>query len=142
MYKSELQKKYMSEYDRNVDYRGYLSREEINQFYSSGVVGLCTLQYQPNYINALPIKLFEYMAAGIPVVISNFPLWKQIVEDAECGILVDPYNEEEIVNAVNMLLSDRELAKRLGDNGKRAIKEKYSWEHEGNILLQGYRSIL
>ena len=142
MYDNELQNKYVDEYNRNVDYRGYLSRKEINQLYSSSVVGLCTLHYHPNYINALPIKLFEYMAAGIPAVVSDFPLWKEIVNDAKCGILVDPYNEEEIVNAVNLLLSDRELAKRLGDNGKRAIKDKYSWEHEGKILLEGYRSIL
>lgn len=103
---------------------------------------MCTLQYQPNYINALPIKLFEYMAAGIPVVVSAFPLWKQIIEDAECGLLVDPYDEKAIVEAVNRLLSDRELAKKLGDNGKRAIREKYGWEHEEKILLEAYRSIL
>lgn len=141
-YKKELERKYGNRLKRNVDYKGYLSRQQVNELYSSSVVGLCTLQYQPNYINALPIKLFEYMAAGIPVVASDFPLWKQIVEDAKCGILVNPYDEEAIVKAVNRLLADRELAKELGDNGKRAVREKYSWEHEENILLEAYRSIL
>ena len=82
------------------------------------------------------------MAAGIPVVASDFPLWKQIVEEAECGILVNPYDEEEIVKAVNRLLFDRELAKKLGDNGRHAVQEMYSWEHEESILLEAYRSIL
>ena len=141
-YRKELEKKYQDKFERNVDYRGYLSRQQVNELYSSSVVGLCTLQYQPNYINALPIKLFEYMAAGIPVVASDFPLWKQIVEEAECGILVNPYDEEEIVKAVNRLLFDRELAKKLGDNGRHAVQEMYSWEHEESILLEAYRSIL
>lgn len=141
-YRKELERIYTDKLERNVDYKGYLPRQQVNELYSSSVVGLCTLQYQPNYINALPIKLFEYMAAGIPVVVSDFPLWRQIVEDAECGILVDPYDEKAIVKAVNRLLSDRELAKKLGDNGKRVVREKYSWEHEEDILLRAYRSIL
>lgn len=141
-YKKEIERVYKEKLRRNVVYKGYLSRHQINALYSSSVVGMCTLQYQPNYINALPIKLFEYMAAGIPVVVSAFPLWKQIIEDAECGLLVDPYDEKAIVEAVNRLLSDRELAKKLGDNGKRAIREKYGWEHEEKILLEAYRSIL
>ena len=100
------------------------------------------LQNHPNYIHALPIKLFEYMAAGIPVVISDFPLWKQIVEDAHCGITVNPYQEEEVVKAVNCLLLDRELAKKLGDQGKRAVREKYHWEKEAENLIEAYRSML
>lgn len=141
-YRERLSREYPALWVQNVCYKGYLTREQVNEFYSSCVVGMCTLQFHPNYINALPIKLFEYMAAGIPVVISDFPLWRQIVEDAGCGIIVDPYDEKAITEAVNRLLSDRKLAKRMGDNGRRAVREKYSWEHEADILLKAYRSIL
>lgn len=141
-YYRKLITEYSGYWNRNVMYQGHLSREQINLFYSLSVVGLCTLQYDPNFINALPIKLFEYMAAGIPVVCSNFPLWKKIVEEEKCGIAVDPYNENEIVNAVNFLLSDRKRAKQMGDNGKKAIKDKYSWAHEGDILVDAYKKYI
>ena len=140
-YQDALAKEYTDKWNSNVEYKGYLTREQINGLYSQSVVGMCTLQFQPNYINALPIKMFEYMAAGIPVVCSNFPLWKKIVEDAECGIAVDPYDEKAIVEAVNLLLGDRDLAKRLGDNGQKAIREKYNWEHEAATIVNAYKNI-
>ena len=141
-YCDKLKKEFSDEWEHNVVYRGFLTRWQVNELYASSVVGLCILQYHPNYINALPIKLFEYMAAGIPVVCSGFPIWKQIVEEAECGITVDPYDEKMIVNAINHLLSDRELAKRMGDNGKKAVKTKYSWENEEKILLDAYSKFI
>lgn len=141
-YIERLREDYPGQWERNVRYQGYLTRRQIHELYAASVAGLCILQEHPNYIHALPIKLFEYMAAGIPVVISDFPLWRQIVEEADCGILVDPYQEKEVADAVNRLLSDRELAKRLGDHGKRAVKEKYHWEKEAGILVKAYRSML
>lgn len=141
-YQDTLAEKYADMWKRNVEYKGYLTRVQVNELYSQSVVGMCTLQYQPNYINALPIKMFEYMAAGIPVVCSNFSLWKEIVEDAECGIAVDPYDERAIVEAVNRLLDDRDLAKRLGDNGQKAIREKYNWEHEASTIVKAYKNII
>lgn len=141
-YIQKLRKEYPKQWERNVSYQGYLSRKQVNEFYASSAAGLCILQKHPNYIHALPIKLFEYMAAGIPVVISDFPLWKQIVENADCGIAVNPYQEKEVIEAVNRLLSDRKLAKKLGDHGKRAVKEMYHWEKEAEILIEAYRSML
>ncbi len=141
-YIQSLREEYPKQWKQYVSYQGYLTRRQVKELYCSSVVGLCVLQNHPNYIHALPIKLFEYMAAGIPVVISDFPLWKQIVEDAHCGITVNPYQEEEVVKAVNCLLLDRELAKKLGDQGKRAVREKYHWEKEAENLIEAYRSML
>ncbi|MFP3471738.1 glycosyltransferase, partial [Micrococcus sp. SIMBA_144] len=65
--------------------------------------------------------MFEYMSAGIPVIASNFPLWKEIVETNECGICVDPLNIEEVSNAMIWLKENPERAKQMGENGRRAI---------------------
>ena len=44
----------------------------------------------------MPVKMFEYMAAGLPVIASNFPLWESIINKYNCGICVNPYSAIEI----------------------------------------------
>lgn len=140
-YMDELKAKYNEIWGTKVRYLGYLNRAEVNKVYSEAVVGLCTLKYNKNIYNALPIKLFEYMAAGIPVVCSDFPLWKKIVKEENCGITVNPENAEEILTAVNRLLDNRELAQQMAVNGKKAIAEKYNWAIEEEKLLDFYQKI-
>lgn len=140
-YMHELQVTYPDVWGEKVKYKGYLKRTDIRKLYGQSVVGLCTLLWNENFYNALPVKIFEYMAAGIPVVCSDFPLWKQIVEENECGIAVNPDNEKSIIEAVNQLLSDRELAQRYGLNGKRAIIDKYNWSKEERKLLSIYERL-
>ena len=65
----------------------------------------------PGYPESEPIKLFEYMAAGLPMVTSNFPLWANIVKGNECGLTVEPGKPEEIANAITYLLEHPELRK-------------------------------
>ena len=71
-----------------VNELGVLGRDGVADVLARSKAGLVTLFPTPNYVDALPIKLFEYMAAGLPVVASDFPLWRAIVEDAGCGLLV------------------------------------------------------
>jgi len=91
-----------------------------------------------NYFESLPVKMFEYMSAGIPVIASNFPLWKEIVEGNKCGICIDPQSPEEIAKAVEYLLNNPEIAKQMGENGRKVVEEKYNWENEGKKLLEVY----
>lgn len=128
-------------YHENIKFVGYLGRKEINQIYSQAVVGLCILPFSRNAYNSYPIKVFEYMAAGIPVICSNFPLWRKIVEKNNCGIVVDPNNDDEVISAINRLLNDRNLSKELGRNGRMAIEQEYNWEKEKIKLLNFYHNI-
>ncbi|KYZ76424.1 hypothetical protein AXX12_08295 [Anaerosporomusa subterranea] len=103
--------------------------------------GLVTYLPEPNHIDALPNKLFEYMALGIPVIASDFPKWRQIVEDAQCGILVDPTSPEALAEAMKWILEHPEETRLMGENGKQAVLQKYSWSAEKAKLLKLYKEI-
>lgn len=136
-----LNTKYRDVWEKKVRYLGYLDREKVNELYSHAVVGMCTLRYNKNIYNAFPIKLFEYMAAGIPVICSNFPLWDKIVGEEKCGIVVDPEDGREILQAINLLLDNRALAQQMAENGKKAVKSKYNWKIEEEKLLKFYHKL-
>ena len=126
---------------KKVNELGFLNRTDVLTIIKNSRVGLSVLKELPNYVDAYPIKIFEYMAAGIPVVASDFPLWKEIVEGNNCGMCVAPENTKAIADAVNSLLNDENSAQQMGTNGKKAIKEKYNWEAESLNLLNFYNKI-
>ena len=101
-------------------------------------IGLALLHPVPSYINIVPTKMLEYMSLGLPVIVSHFPLAKQIVETAKCGIAVDPQAPREVADAVARLNRDTELLREYGNNGRTAILERYSWEAEEKKLLAIY----
>jgi glycosyltransferase involved in cell wall biosynthesis len=127
---------------QRVRFFGWLSWEEAWHHAQSATVGLVLFHPAPNHEKALPNKLFEYMAAGLPVIASNFPLWKEIVEGNKCGLTVDPLNPREIAQAVEYLLEHPELRQEMGENGRRAVIEKYNWEREAERLLALYQRLL
>jgi glycosyltransferase involved in cell wall biosynthesis len=127
---------------RQVNELGFLDREGINAILSQSRIGLVTLHPVINYLDALPVKMFEYMSAGIPVIASDFPLWRSIVEESKCGLLVDPMNPGEIAAAITRLLSNPDEAETMGKNGRKAVLEKYNWAVEEQKLYSFYERIL
>jgi len=125
-----------------VNELGYLNRDGVKEVFSRSMVGMVIIYPEPNYINAQPTKMFEYMSAGLPTIASCFPLWKQIVEGNNCGICVNPFDVNEISNAINWIMDNPEQAKRMGENGRRAVEEKYNWEREGIKLFKIYEGLL
>lgn len=120
---------------------GVLERSAVADVLARSKLGLVTLFPTPNYVDALPIKLFEYMAAGIPVVASDFPVWRAIVDDAGCGLLVDPENPAEIASAMCSLLADDQRAEAMGARGQQAVLNKYSWAAEAEKLNALYMDL-
>jgi len=85
--------------------------------------------------------MFEYMSAGIPVISSNFPLWREIVEGNGCGICVDPKDPKEIAEAIDWIIEHPEDAEEMGRMGRKAVNEKYNWEKEEKKLIEAYSSM-
>jgi len=126
----------------NVDYKGWLSREEVIEVLAQARAGLVTLHPEPNYIEAYPVKMFEYMAAGIPVIASDFPLWRQILHEIGAGILVDPLDPSSIASAIEWIFRNPEEAKAMGVRGQTAVRELYNWDNEKRKLLALYKEVL
>jgi glycosyltransferase involved in cell wall biosynthesis len=108
---------------------------------ASSMAGLVTLHPEPNYLDALPVKMFEYMAAGIPVIASAIPLWRDIVEGNRCGVCVDPMDPAAIAAAIDALVLDPAAARAMGENGRRAIVGTYNWQREAAKLLAFYETV-
>ena len=126
---------------KKVDYRGWLDREGVKTALNESIAGLVTLHPIINYLDSLPVKMFEYMAAGIPVIASNFPLWRQIIERNQCGLCVDPLNPKAIADAIDYLVTYPEEAEQMGRNGQKAVLEQYNWGNEEQKLLDFYNSL-
>lgn len=120
---------------------GYVDRTAIQTILQKSKAGLVVLHPIRNYIDSLPIKMFEYMSSGLPVISSNFPLWKQIINDAKCGICIDPLNPKEIAEAIQWIIDNPEEARKMGENGKRMVRTKYNWEAEELKLVAFYHSL-
>lgn len=125
---------------KSVDAVGVLSRSQVANLLARSTAGLVTFLPVPNHIDAQPNKMFEYMSAGVPVIASNFPLWREIVEGNACGICVDPLDPAAIARAIDYLVQHPQDAERMGRNGQRAVVEKYNWTNEEAKLLQLYAS--
>lgn len=117
---------------------GAQGREGVRDVMARSVAGLVTLHPTPNYIESLPIKMFEYMSAGIPVIASNFPLWRDIVQGAQCGVCVDPLDPAQIARAMDELVRDPQKAQQMGLRGRKAVMERYNWTVEENKLHAYY----
>ena len=124
-----------------VKFIGKISRKEVNELYGKARAGIVIYQPAANHMEAQPIKMFEFMAAGLPVVASNFPLWKRIIEGNQCGISVNPQNAAEVKKACETLLQNPDLAQKYGKNGKKAVDQKYNWNVEEKSLLRLYASL-
>jgi glycosyltransferase involved in cell wall biosynthesis len=121
---------------------GPLPRGELAGVFGGAAAGLVLFGPAANHTRSQPTKLFEYMAAGVPVIASDFPLWREIVEGNGCGICVDPTSPADVADAIRALLADPERARRMGDNGRRAVLERYRWDREGRVLTELYRTVL
>lgn len=127
---------------RQVDYLGQVDRNGVREVMARSRLGLVTLLPLPSYQDALPIKMFEYMSAELPVLASDFPLWRDIVERAGCGVCVDPTDVDRMAQAITALLADPARCARLGRQGREAVEREFNWPRQEQVLLAGYEQLL
>lgn len=126
---------------RHVHALGVRDRAGVRDVLARCRAGIVTFLPVPNHVDAQPNKMFEYMSAGVPVIASHFPLWREIVEGSECGLCVDPEDPVAIAGAVNRLVEEPVLAQRMGENGRRAVMDRYNWAAEERKLLAFYERL-
>lgn len=126
---------------QRVDALGFVGRQDVRDILSRCVGGLVTFLPSPNHIDAQPNKMFEYMSAGVPVIGSNFPLWKEIIEGNQCGLCVDPLEPQAIAEAIDYLVTHPAEAEQMGRNGQKAVHERYNWGIEEAKLLEFYNNL-
>jgi len=125
-----------------IDYVGWVDQKILPQLYGRAIGALVLYPPMPNNVESEPVKLFESMAAGVPIIISDFPLFREFVDRWKCGIAVDAADAQCIAAIAMSWEQDRELAQQMGDNGFRAIREERSWELVSKDLLAIYRRLV
>lgn len=139
--KTEAEAKAMPEWER-VKFDGWASREGVAEAMANARAGLVLLLPIEHEMLTYPIKLFEYMAAGLPVIASDFPVWREFVQEANCGVVVDPQSPSEVMEAMQWILLHPNEAQAMGIRGRKAIEERLNWEAEAKTLIALYRERL
>ena len=125
-----------------VIHHGTIGRSAVAKLLGRARAGLVVLHPLPNYLDSQPIKMFEYMSAGLPVIASDFPLWRHIIAGAGCGLLVDPLDPQAIANAMRWILDHPGEAEAMGQRGREAVLRVYNWEREATQLRSLYQRLL
>lgn len=134
--------KYYKEIEGQIHFYGRLPLEQGYQLAKNMDIGLCIIWPMKNSVESYPTKLFEYMRCGLPIITSNFPLYKEVVEESNCGTCIDPMNVTELKKAVIGLHTDAEKSELMAKNGKKAVFEKYDWKSQTPILSKVYEEVL
>ena len=121
-----------------VDYLGIIERDKIVKLLNNCKIGILIGHPVKNALESLPIKLYEYMASSLPVIISNYPNWVKFINKYQCGYYVDNFNIQEISKKIFKLLSDIELSKKFGENGRKVFEKKINWKNEYISLKKIY----
>lgn len=116
--------------------------QNVMEYLNRATIGISVTLRLPNHINALPTKLFEYMAAGLPIVSSDLPNMVSIAEDTGAVLLCRPEEPETFVDAIEKLMDDRENAYHLGQLGQKAFRERYCWETQAETIEKFYADVL
>lgn len=127
-----------------VDHRGWIDHAEVPELLNTAAAGLVVLHPKINYLDAWPVKLFEYLAAGLPFIASDFPAWKAMISDEgmeACGVFVDPLDEKAIAGAMNYVLQHFREAEAMGAAGRALIEREFNWEKETKTLLDAYERL-
>lgn len=138
----------LAELDGNgvLDYRGMIGHQEVQALYAGALAGASWLLPSPNSGGNLGTlgnnKLFEQMAAGIPVIISDLKLWMDIIHKYDCGLVVESGDVPGFRDAVRRLLDNRGEARAMGGNGRRAVESEFNWGTQSRVLLGLYETVM
>ena len=125
-----------------TQYHGVVGRKEIKEILQRSEIGIVTLHPTRSYLESYPIKLFEYMATSNAILASDFPLWRDLVEEYDCCQFVDPLDPDEIGHKINYMLDNPQMTRNMGKAGSNAISEQFNWGKELDKLMSFYKNMI
>lgn len=131
-----------SEAWNKIKYLGRVPASQVDPLMMDSSISINLFSNHPNNYSIRSNRLFEALAAGLPVIVSDFPATKSFVEKHACGIAVDPEDPRAISAAIRRLLSDPGLCIQLGLNGREAVFKDYVWEIQAKKIRDLYEDIL
>lgn len=122
-----------------LNYFGRINWADLNGFYNKARIGVVVIDYKLNLggkkgtyaVN----KIFEYMEASLPIICTDYDLWQEIIDEFNCGICVEPGNVKQMTEAISFLLNNPEEAYRMGQNGRKAVHQKYNWSTQHEVYI-------
>jgi glycosyltransferase involved in cell wall biosynthesis len=130
--------KYYKEIENQIHFYGRLPLEEGYMMAKNMDVGLCLIWPMKNSIESYPTKLFEYMRCGLPIITSNFPLYREVIEENNCGVCIDPLNTDKLKKELIAIHMDVKKSELMAKNGKKTVFEKYDWKSQTPIISKVY----
>ncbi|GAC1635696.1 MAG: glycosyltransferase family 4 protein [Candidatus Acidiferrum sp.] len=127
---------------QRVCHHGILDQKGTYDLLRQVRVGLSCQHPIPTFVDSIPVKIFEYMGAGLPIIVSNFPLWRQMFESSRCAIFVNPLDTQEIAAALEFLLSNPAEAEAMGKRGQAAVASQFNWNSESKTLVELYAGLI
>lgn len=126
-----------------VEFKGFLDRNELIDTYINSNVGCCTILNVGQHVKTdnLGTKVYEYMMMGLPVILSDYPYGRKLMNDYNFGVLVKPDDFCDISRAIDFLINNHEKARKMGNNGRKLVLDKFNWEIEEKKLIDFYKSI-
>jgi glycosyltransferase involved in cell wall biosynthesis len=135
-----------SEVNDRIRFFGRLNKLDLSDFYKNSIAGIVIYDYKRNLGNQLGSfgtnKIFEYMEAGLPIICTDFELWKDIVQRYQCGICVKPGDADSLAQAINQIVNDRKSAFLMGNNSRRAIENEFNWRSEEIKYLNLFNNLI
>lgn len=130
---------------KQVKFINGFAREELPAIINSSIIGNVVKDFNQTETpqgSFSIIKIFETMEAAIPVILAKVPLYEQMVEKYHCGICVDPHSADDFEKAISYLLNNPKEAYEMGQNGRRAVLEEFSWESQYVRYLEVLEKVL
>jgi glycosyltransferase involved in cell wall biosynthesis len=124
-----------------VEFLGFCPRSKVADVLAGARAGMLLFRRAANHDEALPTKLFEYLGAGLPVIISDTLRCSELVREYDCGIVVNPSDPAAVARAMVFLIDNPATAQAMGERGRRLVTERYQWKSEANKLTNLYAEI-
>lgn len=123
-----------------IEYKGVLPLEQVYPVMAGCDLGVSLLYPVENYLTSLPVKAFEYMACGLPMIMSDFPYWLKTFDGVAC--FANPTSVKEIQEVLEQISRDKETLKKMGDEAFKRVREQFSWEAEAGNLVEMYSQLV